>query len=66
MHLPEPLSIPKDSTVISDGFIRYEFRAAVVGNMLTLDFAYRSLASEVPASQVAKHLAVVEKILPPD
>jgi hypothetical protein len=62
VQMPEPLSISKDSQVISDGFIRYEFREAMVGSTLKLDYTYKSLAGEVPASQVAKHLAVVEKI----
>ncbi|MFL6276957.1 MAG: DUF3857 domain-containing transglutaminase family protein [Blastocatellia bacterium] len=62
VHFVEPLTVPKDSTSINDGFIHYEFHAAMSGNTLKLDYAYQSLADEVPAAQVAKHLAVVEKV----
>lgn len=61
VHLPELLSIPKDSTVISDDFIRCEFRVQMTGNTVKLDYSYRSLADEVPASRVASHLAVLER-----
>jgi len=62
VHLPEPLNVSKDSRVISDAFIHYEFRVAMVGNTLKLDFSYKSLASQVPATEVAKHLATMEKV----
>jgi hypothetical protein len=62
VHLAAPLNIRKDSGTVSDAFIHFEYHSEMVGNTMKLDYAYQSLADEVPASQVAKHLAVRERV----
>ncbi|HEY9231681.1 MAG TPA: DUF3857 domain-containing protein, partial [Blastocatellia bacterium] len=58
----EPFDIASDSRVISDGFIRYEFRVQAQGGTLRLTYSYKSLADHVPASEVARHLGVMESV----
>ena len=62
VRLPERLNIPKDSQIIADDWIRFEFKTDSIGNTFKLDYHYQSLRDHVPAAQVTKHLATLDKI----
>ncbi|HJQ25999.1 MAG TPA: DUF3857 domain-containing transglutaminase family protein [Blastocatellia bacterium] len=62
VDMAESFDIASDSRVISDDFIRYEFRVEAQGSTLRLSYSYKSLADYVPAAEVAKHLGVMERV----
>ncbi|HST21960.1 MAG TPA: DUF3857 domain-containing protein [Blastocatellia bacterium] len=62
VRLPERLNIPKASEIIADDWIRFEFKTDLIGNTFKLDYNYQSLRDHVPAAQVTKHLATLDKI----
>jgi len=62
VRLPERLNIPKDSEIVADDWIRFEFASDSIGNTFKLDYHYQSLRDHVPAEQVTKHLATLDKI----
>ena len=62
IEMPEPVASKTSSGTLQDSAVRFEYSSKHDGRVIRLHYSFRTLQDQVPVAEVARHLALLDRI----